>query len=144
MKLVVQRCQKASVSVDGKLINNIEHGLMILVGFTEGDDESNIDYMVKKVTNLRIFDDENGVMNKSVIDTKGSILSISQFTLYADASKGNRPSYIKALNSEKAILLYELFNKKLNELIPTKSGVFGAEMKIDFINDGPITIILEK
>ncbi|MBQ4583463.1 MAG: D-tyrosyl-tRNA(Tyr) deacylase [Bacilli bacterium] len=144
MKVVVQRCEKASVSVDDKLINAIENGLMILVGFTEGDTEKEIDYMVKKVANLRIFDDENGIMNKSVLDIKGSILSISQFTLYGDASKGNRPSYIKALNGEKATKLYDLFNEKLNELAPTKTGVFGAEMKIDFINDGPITIILEK
>ena len=144
MKVVVQRCEKASVSVDGKLINAIENGLMILVGFTEGDTEKEIDYMVKKVANLRIFDDENGIMNKSVLDIKGSILSISQFTLYGDASKGNRPSYIKALNGEKATKLYDSFNEKLNELVPTKSGIFGAEMKIDFINDGPITIILEK
>ena len=144
MKVVVQRCEKASVSVDNKLINAIENGLMILVGFTEGDTEKEIDYMVKKVANLRIFDDENGIMNKSVLDIKGSILSISQFTLYGDASKGNRPSYIKALNGEKATKLYDSFNKKLNELVPTKSGIFGADMKIDFINDGPITIILEK
>lgn len=144
MKVVVQRCEKASVSVDDKLINAIENGLMILVGFTEGDTEKEIDYMVKKVANLRIFDDENGIMNKSVLDIKGSILSISQFTLYGDASKGNRPSYIKALNGEKATKLYDLFNEKLNEVVPTKSGIFGAEMKIDFINDGPITIILEK
>lgn len=144
MKVVVQRCQKASVSVNDNLINEIGQGLMILVGFTEGDSEKEIDYMVKKIANLRIFDDENGIMNNSVLDTKGSILSISQFTLYGDASKGNRPSYIKALNGEKATKLYDLFNRKLNELVPTKSGVFGAEMKIDFINDGPITIILEK
>ena len=144
MKVVVQRCEKASVSVDNKLINAIENGLMILVGFTEGDTEKEIDDMVKKVANLRIFDDENGIMNKSVLDIKGSILSISQFTLYGDASKGNRPSYIKALNGEKATKLYDSFNKKLNELVPTKSGIFGADMKIDFINDGPITIILEK
>lgn len=144
MKVIVQRCEKAKVSVAGKLINEIAKGMMVLVGFTEKDSEKEIDYMVNKIVNLRIFDDENGVMNKSIKDIKGNILSISQFTLYADATKGNRPSYIKALNGEKAIKLYDQFNEKLNNFIPTKIGVFGADMKIDFINDGPVTIVLEK
>ena len=143
MRVVVQRCSKASVSVNGKLINEIGKGLMVLVGFTQNDTETEIDYCVKKVSNLRIFDDENGVMNKSVIDIQGQVLSISQFTLYANPYEGNRPSYIKALNGEESVKLYDLFNKKLSDIIPTKSGVFGADMKIDFINDGPVTIIID-
>ena len=143
MRVVVQRCLKAKVSVDNKLINEIEKGLMILVGFTQSDSENEIDYCVKKVANLRIFDDEQGVMNKSVIDVAGSVLSISQFTLYGNPYEGNRPSYVKALNGDESIKLYELFNQKLNALIPTKVGVFGADMQIDFINDGPVTILID-
>lgn len=143
MRVVVQRCKKASVSVDNKLINNINQGLMILVGFTTSDTEKEIDYCIKKVANLRIFDDENGVMNKSVIDIQGEVLSISQFTLYGNPYNGNRPSYFNALKGDEAIKLYESFNEKLNILIPTKSGIFGADMQIDFINDGPVTIIVD-
>lgn len=144
MKTVVTRVKQASVTIDNKLISKINNGLLVLVGFTENDDESKIDYMVKKITNLRIFDDENNIMNKSVKDINGEILSVSQFTLYGDASNGNRPSYIKALKGEEAIKLYDLFNKKLNEIIKTKTGVFGADMKVESINDGPVTIIIEK
>ena len=100
--------------------------------------------MVKKVLNLRIFDDENGIMNKSVLDIGGKIISISQFTLYGDATKGNRPSYVKALNGEEAVKLYDLFNEKLKEQIEVETGIFGAEMKVSLLNDGPVTIILEK
>lgn len=144
MKIVAQRVAHASVTVDEKTVGSIEKGLMLLVSFTEGDTESIIDYMVKKVLNLRIFDDENGVMNLNVQDIKGSILSISQFTLYADATKGNRPSYIKALNGEKAIKLYDMFNEKLKSSIKVETGIFGADMKVTLLNDGPVTIILEK
>ena len=143
MRVIIQRCSKASVSVDNKLVNEIKQGLMILVGFTQSDTEKEIDYCVKKVANLRIFDDENGVMNKSVIDINGEALSISQFTLYGNPYEGNRPSYVKALSGEESIKLYEEFNRKLNELVPTKPGIFGADMKVDFINDGPVTIILD-
>ena len=143
MRVIVQRCDKAKVSVDNKIINEINKGLMILVGFTQTDTEKELDYCVKKVANLRIFDDENEVMNKSVIDVNGAVLSISQFTLYGNPYSGNRPSYVKALNGEESVKLYELFNKKLNELVPTKPGIFGADMKIDFINDGPVTIIID-
>lgn len=143
MKVVVQRVKKSSVSIDNKIYNEIQNGLMILVGFTEGDNSSDIDYIIKKVTNLRIFDDEDGVMNKSILDVGGSILSISQFTLYADTKKGNRPSYIKALKGELSTLLYDEFNKKLNEIVETKTGIFGAEMEVNLINDGPITIIID-
>ena len=145
MKIVVQRCTNAKVDVDNKTIGKIENGLMLLVGFTDTDDSKTIDYMVNKVINLRIFDDELGVMNKSLQDVSGSILSVSQFTLYGDATKGNRPSYVKALTSDKAIKLYEEFNNKLKEKnIHVETGKFGADMKVTLTNDGPITILLEK
>lgn len=144
MRLIVQRCDRAQVSVNDKIVGKIDKGMMILVGFTYGDTEKEIDYLVNKVLNLRIFDDDNGVMNRSILDVDGSILSISQFTLYGDASKGNRPSYMNALNGEESIVLYENFNKKLSEKIHVETGIFGAEMKVDFVNDGPITILLEK
>ena len=117
---------------------------MLLVSFTQGDNSNIIDYMVNKILNLRIMDDENHVMNKNIIDVNGSILSISQFTLYGDAKKGNRPSYIKALRGEEAIKLYDLFNKKLSKYIHVETGKFGADMEVSLINDGPVTIILEK
>ena len=144
MRVIVQRCEKAQVKVEDKIVGKIDKGMMILVGFTHTDTEKEIDYLVNKIVNLRIFDDENGVMNKSVLDVAGSILSISQFTLYASSKKGNRPSYINALNGEEAIVLYNKFNEKLKEKINVETGIFGAEMKVDFINDGPITIMLEK
>ena len=144
MKIVAQRVTEACVKVDGKVVGEIEKGLMLLVSFTQTDTEKEIDYMVNKVLSLRIFDDENGVMNKSVLDIGGSILSISQFTLYGDASKGNRPSYIKALNGEQSIKLYDLFNEKLKNHIKVETGIFGADMKVSLLNDGPVTIILEK
>ena len=144
MKVVVQRSLKATMKVDGKKYSEIPHGLMLLVGFTEGDSIEEIKWMVNKIINLRIFDDENGVMNKSVLDVDGEILSVSQFTLYADCKKGNRPSYIKALGGEKASPLYDLFNEELSKHITVKTGVFGADMQIDFTNNGPVTIILEK
>mgnify|MGYP004636548521 FL=1 len=144
MKVVVQRVSKASVSVDNQVVGSIDEGLMLLVGFTQDDTLKNIDYMVNKVLNLRIFPDENGVMNKSVKDTGGSILSISQFTLYGDASKGNRPSYVKALKGEEAIKLYAIFNEKLKENVLVETGVFGTDMQIELVNMGPTTIILEK
>lgn len=145
MKVLVQRVLSSSVEVDNKIVGQIKKGLMLLVGFTDSDTDKEIDYMVDKIINLRIFDDENGVMNKSLIDVNGSILSISQFTLYADTRKGRRPSYIKALNGDKAILLYDKFNNKLKEKnIKVETGIFGADMKVSLINDGPITIMLEK
>lgn len=144
MKVIVQRCEKAQVSVNNEVVGKITNGMMILVGFTNSDTTDEIDYLVNKILNLRIFDDENGVMNKSILEVKGSILSISQFTLYADTTKGNRPSYIKAMKGDDASKLYKIFNDKLNEKVPVETGIFGSEMKVDFINDGPITIILEK
>ena len=144
MRVVVQRVSKACVSVNNKVVGSIGEGLMLLVGFTQDDTLENIDYMVNKLLNLRIFPDENGVMNKSVKDTGGSILSISQFTLYGDTSKGNRPSYIKALNGECAIKLYDKFNEKLKEYVLVETVVFGADMQVSLVNMGPTTIILEK
>ena len=144
MKVVVQRVKESSVKVDNKIVGKSDYGYMLLVSFTMGDDDKIIDYMVNKICNLRIMDDENGVMNKNIIETKGNILSISQFTLYADTKKGNRPSYIKALNGEEATKLYDLFNEKLGKLIHVETGIFGAEMEVSLVNDGPITIMLEK
>lgn len=144
MRAVVQRSLESSVTVDGKIVGKIEKGLVLLVGFTEGDSQKDIDYLAKKIVNLRIFDDECGVMNRSLIDTNGSILSISQFTLYADARKGNRPSYVKALSSEKAKPLYEMFNRELEKYqVKVETGIFGADMKVRIGNDGPVTILLE-
>ena len=143
MKAVIQKVTSSKVIIDKKTINEIGLGLNVLVGFTDTDTSKDIDYMVKKITNLRIFEDENDIMNKSVIDVQGSILSISQFTLYGDTKKGNRPSYVKALGSKEAEPLYNEFNKKLNEIVPTKTGVFGADMKVEIQNDGPTTIIIE-
>ena len=144
MKVVVQRVKEANCKVDGKITGKINVGLMLLVGFTDGDTIDNIKYMVQKIVNLRIFDDENNVMNKSVLDVNGSVLSISQFTLYGDARKGNRPSYIDAMKGEEAIKLYDLFNEELSKLIHVEKGVFGADMDISLINWGPTTIILER
>ncbi len=144
MKIVVQRSLKSSVKVDNKVVGSIDHGLVLLVGFTYKDNLDIIDYMVDKVLNLRIFDDENGIMNKSLLDVGGDILSISQFTLYADSRKGRRPSYVNALNGEEAIKLYDIFNEKLRSHVKVETGIFGAEMEVSITNDGPITIILER
>ena len=144
MKVVVQRVKESSVMVDGKIVGKSGYGYMLLVSFTSGDCEKVIDYMVNKICNLRIMDDENMVMNKNILDVGGTILSISQFTLYADTKKGNRPSYINALNGNEAVNLYNLFNEKLSKFIHVETGVFGADMEVSLINDGPVTIILEK
>lgn len=144
MRILVQRSLNSSVSVDSKVVGSIENGLVLFVGFTYGDSLNEINYIVKKIVNLRIFDDENGVMNKSILDVNGSALSISQFTLYADSKKGNRPSYINALKSEEALKLYDLFNKKLGEYVDVRTGVFGADMNVNICNSGPVTILLEK
>ena len=143
MRILVQRSLNSSVSVDNTIVGSIAKGFVLLVGFTHNDDSSKIDYLINKVLNLRIFDDENGVMNKSVLDVGGSILSISQFTLYADSKKGNRPSYINALGGDAATILYDEFNKKLSEHIHVETGVFGADMCVSITNDGPVTILLE-
>lgn len=143
MRVLVQRSSKSTVSVDGNIVGSIDKGLVLLVGFTHTDDSSDIDYMINKILKLRIFDDLNGVMNKSILDIGGSILSISQFTLYANSKKGNRPSYIDALGGDEAIKLYDEFNRKLKEYIKVETGIFGADMKVNITNDGPVTIWLE-
>ena len=143
MRCVVQRVSSSSVKVDGKVVGSIDLGLNVLVGFTQTDTIKEIEYCVKKILNLRVFDDEQGIMNKSVLDVNGSILSISQFTLYGDVKKGNRPSYIKALGGEKALPLYEKFNELLRSQIKVETGVFGADMKVSINNDGPCTIIID-
>ena len=144
MRVLVQRSLDSSVSIDSKVVGKIDKGLVLLVGFTDGDNIDNIKYLVNKVINLRVFDDENGVMNKSILEVGGSILSISQFTLYADTSKGNRPSYIKAMKGEESTKLYDLFNEELRKYVNVETGVFGADMKVSIKNDGPCTILLER
>ena len=143
MKVVIQRSKKSSVSIANKVVGKINNGLVVLVCFTQKDTIDDIYYIVKKIVNLRIFDDENGVMNKSILDNGGSILSISQFTLYADTKKGNRPSYINALNGNEAIKLYDIFNKELSKFMHVETGIFGAKMFVKIENDGPITIIID-
>ncbi len=143
MKVVIQRCKKASVSVNNKIINQIEKGFVILVGIAKDDTEEDLNYIVRKILNLRVFDDQEGIMNKSILDIKGEILSISQFTLQAITKDGNRPSYINAMNGEESIKIYELFNEKLNKEIKTLPGQFGADMLVNIENDGPVTIIID-
>ena len=144
MRVLVQRSGKSSVSVDSKITGKIENGLVLLVGFTEGDTMEKIENLARRVVNLRIFDDENGVMNKSILDVGGNILSISQFTLYADTHKGNRPSYVQAMGGEEATKLYDLFNEELRKYVTVETGIFGADMIVSITNIGPVTILLEK
>ncbi len=143
MKALVQKVKRSSVSVDGRIVNSIGSGLNVLLGVHNEDTIEDALKLAKKVLNLRIFEDENGVMNKSILDEGGEILSISQFTLQADTKKGNRPSYINAMRGEDAVKLYELFNEELNKEIKTYPGVFGADMTVEIVNDGPTTIILD-
>jgi D-tyrosyl-tRNA(Tyr) deacylase len=144
MRVLVQRSLKSSVKVDNKIVGKIDKGLVLLVGFTHTDTIEDIKFLAKKVVNLRIFDDELGVMNKSISDVGGSILSISQFTLYANSEKGNRPSYIEAMKGDKAIELYNLFNDELRSYgFNVETGIFGATMEVSITNDGPTTIWLE-
>ncbi|MDD2378027.1 MAG: D-aminoacyl-tRNA deacylase [Bacilli bacterium] len=144
MRVILQRSLASNVVVNEEIVGAIDAGLVILVGFTNDDNETDIDYLVNKIINLRIFDDEAGVMNKSLLDVGGSILSISQFTLYADTRKGRRPSYINALEPVEATRLYNLFNLKLRESnIKVEEGIFGADMTVNITNDGPVTIMME-
>ena len=144
MRVLVQKSLKSKVEVDNKITGKIDSGLVLLVGFTDGDNIDTIKYLVNKVINLRVFDDDNGVMNKSILEVGGSILSISQFTLYGDTSKGNRPSYIKAMKGEESTKLYDLFNEELSKYVHVETGIFGADMKVSIENDGPCTILLER
>lgn len=144
MKIVVNRSLNSSVSVNNEIVGKINKGLVLLVGFTYNDNIDDIDYLVNKVINLRIFEDSEGKMNKSLLDVNGEILSISQFTLYSDTRKGNRPSFKDALGYEEALKLYEIFNEKLKEKnIKVETGIFGEDMLVNINNDGPVTIILE-
>ena len=145
MRVLVQRSGNASVKVDGKIVGEIERGLVLLVGFTNGDTIEEVKHLAKKCVNLRIFPDEDDVMNKSLLDFGGDILSISQFTLYGDAHKGNRPSYINAMKNDLAIPLYDAFNEELRTYgVKVETGIFGADMEVSITNIGPTTIWLEK
>ena len=145
MRVVIQRVSRASVSIDNRVKSSIKSGLLVLLGIEDADDQNDIDFLVKKIVNIRIFDDENGIMNRSILDTGGELLCVSQFTLFASTKKGNRPSYIKSAKSDFAIPLYEKFcadiSKSLNKEI--KTGEFGANMQVELINDGPVTIIID-
>lgn len=143
MRVIVQRSLNSSVSIDNKVVGSIDKGYVLLVGFTHNDDVNAVEYMIKKILNLRIFEDSDGKMNLSIMDVGGSILSISQFTLYGDARKGNRPSFIEAMRPEAASYLYDVFNEKLSQHIHVETGVFGGDMKVSICNDGPVTILLE-
>lgn len=145
MKVVIQRSNEASVSIDGKINGSINSGMVILVGFQSDDEDNDLEWMIKKIVNLRIFDDENGVMNRSIIDVNGEILVVSQFTLMASTKKGNRPSYINAAPPDISIPLYEKFKKNLSLALgkEIECGIFGADMKVSLINDGPVTIIID-
>ena len=145
MKVVIQRVLKASVTIEGEKVAEIENGLLILLGIVEDDSQEDINWLSRKIVNLRIFGDENGVMNASLKDTNGNVIVVSQFTLHASTKKGNRPSYIKAAKPEVAIPLYEGFVNQLEKDLDKKvqTGQFGADMKVDLLNDGPVTIIID-
>ena len=145
MRILIQRVKKASVTIEGKLISLINNGLLLFVGITEDDTQEDIQWLTKKVANIRLFDDENGVMNLSVMDIDGEILAVSQFTLMASTKKGNRPSYIKAAKPEISVPLYEQFCTDMELAVnkPIKRGVFGADMKVELLNDGPVTIFID-
>lgn len=145
MRLVIQRVKEASVSIDGEKVSAIGKGLLVLVGVETGDTEDDVKWLVGKTAGLRIFDDENGVMNRSVQDIDGEALAVSQFTLTASTRRGNRPSYIRAAGHELAVPLYEKYCDSLTEALgkPVGRGVFGADMKVALVNDGPVTIIID-
>lgn len=143
MRVIVQRSNKSNVLVNKKEVGSINNGMVLLVGFNVDDTIKDIEYIVNKVINLRIFDDEKGIMNLSIKDINGEILSISQFTLYGDTTNGNRPSYQNAMKGDKAIELYNEFNKRLKEYVKVEEGIFGAEMILNIQNNGPVTIIID-
>ncbi len=145
MRIVLQRCSRAEVRIDGNIVGQIGKGFVLLVGITDGDSTAEADYLAKKVAQMRVFEDAEGKMNLGLKEVDGSILSISQFTLYADCRKGNRPSFIRAARPEVAEPLYEYCNQHLRTEygLQVETGRFGADMKVDFINDGPVTIILD-
>lgn len=145
MRTVTQRVQRASVTIDGQLKSKIGKGLLVLVGIEDRDTQEDIDWLCKKICNLRIFDDENGVMNRSVMDSDGEIMVVSQFTLQASTKKGNRPSYIRASKPDTAIPMYESFCEEMSIQLgkQVQTGTFGADMKIELLNDGPVTILID-
>ena len=145
MRVVVQRCSRAEVRIDGIAVGKIGQGFMLLVGITETDTQAEANLLAKKIAQLRVFEDTEGKMNLAIHDVGGAILSISQFTLYADCRKGNRPSFIRAARPEQASPLYDYFNETLRTTynLQVETGRFGADMKVDFINDGPVTILLD-
>lgn len=145
MRVVVQRCSRAEVRIDGLVVGKIGQGFMLLVGITETDTQAEANILAKKIAQLRVFEDTEGKMNLAIHDVGGAILSISQFTLYADCRKGNRPSFIRAARPEQASPLYDYFNETLRTTynLQVETGRFGADMKVDFINDGPVTILLD-
>lgn len=145
MRVVVQRVTKASCTINGEVYSKIDKGYLLLVGFTHTDSMKEVKYLAKKIANLRVFEDENQKMNLSLKTVGGKILSISQFTLYADTKDGNRPAFIKAMNPKDATILYDLFNEELRTYdIEVQTGIFGADMKIELVNDGPVTIIYDE
>ncbi len=144
MRIVIQRVKKAKITINQSIEREIEQGLLVLLGIEEADEKEDADWLLKKILHLRIFDDENGIMNVSLMDIKGNLMIVSQFTLHANTKKGNRPSYIRAAKPEKAVPLYDYFLQQARESIPqTKSGEFGAYMNIALENDGPVTIIID-
>ena len=143
MKIVIQRVSQASVTIDGKIAGAIQQGLLLLVGICPEDGQEDIEYAVRKISQMRIFSDDADKMNLSVQDVGGQILSISQFTLYADTKKGNRPAFTGAAKPDLATALYDQFNQKLAQTVPVQTGEFGADMKVSLVNDGPVTILLD-
>jgi D-aminoacyl-tRNA deacylase len=145
MRVVIQRVTKASVSINNKIKSSIGHGLLVLIGIEEADSESDLEWLCNKIVQLRIFNDNNGIMNLSVKEIGGELMAVSQFTLHAKTKKGNRPSYIRAAHPDKAVPLYDLFVKRLSELTgkEVRTGEFGAMMHIEMVNDGPVTIIID-
>ena len=143
MKVVIQRVKEAQVTIDDVLVRDISQALLLLVGVGPDDEQEDLDYAVRKITNMRIFSDDMGKMNLSVQDIKGSILSVSQFTLFAETKKGNRPAFTGAAKPDKAEKMYLDFNEALAQFVPVETGVFGADMQVSLVNDGPVTIILD-
>lgn len=143
MRIVIQRVSQASVTIDGKIAGAIQQGLLLLVGICPEDGQEDIEYAVRKISQMRIFSDQEDKMNLSVQDVGGQILSISQFTLYADTKKGNRPAFTGAAKPDLATALYDQFNQKLAQTVPVQTGEFGADMKVSLVNDGPVTIVLD-
>jgi D-tyrosyl-tRNA(Tyr) deacylase len=145
MRTVIQKVSKASVTVENEVISSIEKGLVVLLGIEDADTDEDIDWLVKKITQLRIFNDENGVMNRSVKDVEGEVIVVSQFTLHANTKKGNRPSYIRASKPDFAVPMYEKFIQKMEATMGKKAGTgkFGAMMDVELVNDGPVTIIID-